>query len=121
VPEELQQHPPFDDVAHLLVRAPGSESLDRSVNARRWLKTTFLSLEPPFEGRANGASFTSWQLVPGGWFEQRPTQLLQDGSHFLDTTGTESLQLADGVTMWPSTICSIRVRTRSGCENGSRP
>ena len=74
------------------------ESLDRSVNARRWLKATFLSLEPPFEGRANRASFTSWQLVPGGWFEQRPTQLVQDDSRFLGAIGAEPLQLADGVT-----------------------
>lgn len=73
-------------------------SLDRSANARRWLKSTFLSLEPPFEGRANRASFTSWQLVPGGWFEQKPIQLLQDGNHFVATTGTVSLQLADSVS-----------------------
>lgn len=78
--------------------AAARESLDRSVNARRWLKATFLSLAPPFEGRATRASFTSWQLVPGGWFEQRPTQLLRDGSHFIGTTGTESFQLADSVS-----------------------
>lgn len=74
------------------------ESLDRSVNARRWLKATFLSLEPPFEGRANRASFTSWQLVPGGWFEQTPTRLVQEGSHFLGVAGIEPLQLANGVS-----------------------
>ena len=78
--------------------ATARASLDRSANARRWLKATFLSLEPPFEGRANRASFTSWQLVPGGWFEQRPTQLVQNGSSFLGATGTESLQLADSVS-----------------------
>jgi len=73
-------------------------SLDRSVNARRWLKATLLSLEPPFEGRVNRASFTSWQLVPGGWFEQQPTQLLLQNGDFLGTAGGESLHLADGVT-----------------------
>jgi len=78
--------------------ATARESLDRSANARRWLKSTFLSLEPPFEGRAHRASFTSWQLVPGGWFEQRPTQLVQDNSRFLGATGAEPLQLADGVS-----------------------
>ncbi len=78
--------------------AVARENLDRSTNARRWLKATFLSLEPPFEGRANRASFTSWQLVPGGWLEQRPTQLSQDGSRFLGATGAEPLQLADGVS-----------------------
>jgi len=73
-------------------------SLDRSANARRWLKGTFLSLEPPFEGRANRASFTSWQLVPGGWFEPRATTLGQRGTRFLGTTGAESLWLADSVS-----------------------
>ena len=78
--------------------AAARESLDRNVNARRWLKATFLSLEPPFEGRANRASFTSWQLVSGGWFEQTPTHLTQEGSHFLGATGGAPLKLADGVT-----------------------
>ena len=78
--------------------ATARASLDRSANARRWLKATFLSLEPPFEGRANRASFASWELVPGGWFEQHPIQLLQNGSSFLGATGTESLQLADSVS-----------------------
>jgi len=73
-------------------------SLDRSVNARRWLKATLLSLEPPFEGRTNRAAFTSWQLVPGGWFEQQPTQLLLQNGDFLGNAGSESLHLADGVT-----------------------
>lgn len=74
------------------------ETLDRGVNARRWLKATILSLDPPFEGRAKHASFTSWQLVPGGWFEQAPIQLRQDGSRFVGTTGAESLQLGDSVS-----------------------
>jgi prepilin-type N-terminal cleavage/methylation domain-containing protein len=78
--------------------AVARESLDRSVNARRWLKATFLSLEPPFEGHANRASFTSWQVVPGGWFEQAPTQLGEEGSYFVGATGAERLQLADGVS-----------------------
>jgi len=78
--------------------AAARQSLDRSANARRWLKATFLSLEPPFEGRANRASFTSWQLVPGGWFEQRPTQLVQDDSRFLGVIGAEPLRLAGGVS-----------------------
>jgi hypothetical protein len=73
-------------------------SLDRSVNARRWLNATFLSLEPPFEGRTNRAAFTSWQLVPGGWFEKKSTQLLLLNGDFLGNAGGESLHLADGVT-----------------------
>lgn len=78
--------------------AAARESLDRGANSRRWLKATFLSLEPPFEGRMNRMSFTSWQLVPGGWFEQRPTQLLQEGNRFLAASGAEPLQLGDGVS-----------------------
>jgi prepilin-type N-terminal cleavage/methylation domain-containing protein len=78
--------------------AVARESLDRHVNARRWLKATFLSLEPPFEGHANRASFTSWQLVPGGWFEQTPTRLAQEKGSFFGVTGAERLQLGDGVT-----------------------
>ncbi len=84
------------DGAHAVAAARAR--LDRSANARRWLKATFLSLEPPFEGRANRASFTSWQLVPGGWFEQTPTQLVQDGGRFLGMSGGEPLQLADSVS-----------------------
>ena len=78
--------------------AAARESLDRSVNARRWLKATFLSLDPPFEGRANRASFTSWQLMPGGWLEPRSIQLLQEGTRFVGKTGGESLPLAGGVS-----------------------
>jgi len=74
------------------------ENLDRSANARRWLKATFLSLEPPFEGRADRVSFSSWQLVPGDWFEQTPTQLVQDEHRLLGTTWADSLRLADSVT-----------------------
>lgn len=78
--------------------AVARESLDRRVNARRWLKATFLSLEPPFEGRANRASFTSWQIVPGGWFEKIPTQLVFENHDFFGVTGGERLQLADSVS-----------------------
>jgi len=72
--------------------------LDRSSNARRWLKATFLSLEPPFEGRIKEVSFTSWQLAPGGWFEQQQTQLGRDGRRLVATHGNAVLQLADNVS-----------------------
>ena len=77
--------------------AASRESLDRNANARRWLKATFLSLEPPFEGRVDRASFTSWQLSSGGWFEQKPTTLSRDGARFVGTSAGASLALADGV------------------------
>jgi prepilin-type N-terminal cleavage/methylation domain-containing protein len=77
--------------------AAARESLDRSVNARRWLKGTFLSLEPPFEGRVNRATFTSWQLVAGGWFEPQPISLAREGNRFVATSGQQTLVLADSV------------------------
>lgn len=77
--------------------AAAREGLDRAANGRRWLKSTFLSLEPPFEGRSNGASFTAWALTPGGWFEPRPIMLRREGERFLGKTGSESLVLASGI------------------------
>ena len=78
--------------------AVARERLDHDANARRWLKGTFLSLDPPFEGRVNHASFTSWQLVPGGWLEPQSTMLLQEGGRLLGKKGDEALELADGVS-----------------------
>lgn len=72
--------------------------LDRHANARRWLKATFLSLDPPFQGLRESASFTSWQLTSGGWFEPRPIVLQLDGSTLVGTTGGESLRLTEGVS-----------------------
>lgn len=67
------------------------ESLDREVNARRWLKATFLSLEPPFEGRTDRASFTSWQLTSGGWLEPQPTVLAQEEDQFVGMRGVSAV------------------------------
>lgn len=74
------------------------QDLDRRSNARRWLKATLLSLEPPFDGRTTRVSFISWQLTPGGWFEQEPVELVHEGSRFIAHHGGATLQLADGVT-----------------------
>lgn len=73
-------------------------NLDRSSNARRWLKATFLSLEPPFEGRTGRVSFTSWQLTPGGWFAQQQTELGRNGPRLVATHGNAALELANNVT-----------------------
>ena len=78
--------------------ADARHELDRSANARRWLKGTFLSLEPPFEGRREQVSFTSWQQTAGGWFEQKPTILQLDGSTLVGSTGIGQLRLATGVS-----------------------
>ena len=72
--------------------------LDRMANSRRWLKATFLSLEPPFEGRANRASFTSWQLGSGGWFEPTQTVLQQTGSALIGSADAEEIRLGEGVS-----------------------
>ena len=74
------------------------EDLDRSSNARRWLKATFLSLEPPFEGHVDHVSFVSWQLTSGGWFEQQKVDLAQEATRFVAVRGGEKLELADGVS-----------------------
>jgi len=72
--------------------------LDRRSNARRWLKAAFLSLEPPFEGRARRVAFSSWQRTSGGWFERQSIELTQDGGRLLATHGTDAIQLADSAT-----------------------
>ena len=64
------------------------ETLDREANARRWLKASFLSLDPPFEGKPDRVRFTAWQLSAGGWFEPQRIDL-----------GREAFRLAaDSVT-----------------------
>ena len=78
--------------------ATARQDLDRSANARRWLKATFLSLEPPFEGRRDRISFSSWQLSPGGWLEQSATILQQDGPRLTGKSGGQTIRLADGVS-----------------------
>ncbi|HEV8265789.1 MAG TPA: prepilin-type N-terminal cleavage/methylation domain-containing protein [Gemmatimonadales bacterium] len=80
--------------------AEAREALDREANGRRWLKATFLSLDAPFEGRAERAAFTSWQLSAGGWFEERHIELRREDDRFvaLVGVGNESLDLANEVT-----------------------
>ncbi len=72
--------------------------LDRAANGHRWLKATFLSLEPPFEGRADRVSFTSWQLTSGGWLEPSKTVLQASDSALIGSAGDEQLRLAEGVS-----------------------
>jgi len=74
------------------------QALDHRANARRWLKATFLSLEPPFEGRTDRVSFTSWQLTSGGWLAQQPTTLQLADDEFTANSGSTTLDLADSVS-----------------------
>jgi prepilin-type N-terminal cleavage/methylation domain-containing protein len=78
--------------------AAARERLDREANARRWLKATLLSLDPPFEGRTDRVAFTAWHLTPGGWFEPAPTSLSLEGDRFIARSGDATLDLADGVS-----------------------
>ena len=78
--------------------AAARESLDRSANGRRWLKSTFLSLEPPFEGRLDRSSFMSWELVPGGWFEPQSITLRLDGDRLVAHANGSTVVLGTGVT-----------------------
>jgi prepilin-type N-terminal cleavage/methylation domain-containing protein len=78
--------------------AGARQSLDHSSNARRWLKVTFLSLQPPFEGQSDRLSFMSWQLTSGGWFEQEPTELVLDRSRVVVRAGNITFPLVDNVT-----------------------
>lgn len=95
----LAAHQMFTGVADG-ARAVATERqvLDRRSNARRWLKATFLSLEAPFEGRANNISFTSWQLTPGGWFEPQPIAVGCHGTLLVARHAGDILTLADDVT-----------------------
>src|SRR6266496_6431901 len=66
-------------------------SLDRAVNARRWLAATFLSLDVGtdgaggFDGRPDHAAFSTWLLTPDGWFERRTVSLARQDDRLVAT------------------------------------
>ena len=78
--------------------------LDRSANARRWLKGAFLSLDAGtegangFEGRPDRMAFSSWLLTPDGWFERRQVTLSLAGERLVASVspGT-SIPLMDSI------------------------
>jgi len=76
--------------------AIGRESLDRSSNARRWLKAAFLSLEPPFDGRSGRVAFKSWQLRSGGWFAPESVTLSVEQDRLVANVSGQPLQLEGG-------------------------
>jgi len=76
--------------------ASARESLDHNSNARRWLKAAFLSLEPPFDGRANRMSFTSWQETPGGWFAPKSVVLALEKDRLIASAADQSIELRTG-------------------------
>src|SRR5947208_2481554 len=62
-------------------------TLDRSTNARRWLKSTFLSLDVGtdgaggFDGRPDHVAFSTWLVTSDGWFERRQVTLGEEQGH----------------------------------------
>jgi type II secretory pathway pseudopilin PulG len=78
--------------------AAAREHLDRQANARRWLKSAYLSLEPPFEGRTDRMSFSSWQLSSGGWFEPRVLTVSRAGDQLVAEGAAGTVVLREGVT-----------------------
>jgi len=78
--------------------ASAREALDRSSNGRRWLKAAFLSLEPPFDGRASRMSFTSWQETSGGWFSPKSVVLTLEQDRLTARAADQSIELRTGAT-----------------------
>src|SRR6266496_87630 len=79
-------------------------SLDRAVNARRWLAATFLSLDVGtddaggFDGRPDHAAFASWLLTPDGWFERRTVSLARDNDRVVASVAPgQPIALMDSV------------------------
>ena len=65
------------------------QSLDRTMNARRWLAATFLSLDVGmesaggFDGRVDRMAFAAWQRTADGWFERRRITLAREGDRLV--------------------------------------
>jgi prepilin-type N-terminal cleavage/methylation domain-containing protein len=79
-------------------------TLDRRMNARRWLTVTLLNLEVgttgahPFEGHPDQVTFTSWRPVAVGWLERGTAHLgLSSGEFRLESDGMDPVVLADSV------------------------
>ena len=79
-------------------------SLDRAMNASRWLTSAVGSLEVgdqtgPFVGRPNEVAFGTWQLTPEGWLTRQRVALGEAGGRFVATPAQgETLVLADRVS-----------------------
>jgi prepilin-type N-terminal cleavage/methylation domain-containing protein len=78
-------------------------TLDRDMNARRLLAASFLSLEigqtvgSAFEGHPDRMTFSTWQLVPGGWLEPRRASLAAAGGRLMLSLSSSPITLADSV------------------------
>jgi len=77
-------------------------ALDRDANARRWLTSSWRSLEVGgaaggFTGAPQEATYSSWVRTPGGWWVRSRVRLGVVQERFVAVTDTETLVLADGV------------------------
>ncbi|HEU4647901.1 MAG TPA: prepilin-type N-terminal cleavage/methylation domain-containing protein [Gemmatimonadales bacterium] len=77
-------------------------SLDRQVNAHRWLAAAFLSADlgdsaTVFVGNTNGVGFQTWLQTPDGWFEQRDVLVRQDGHRLVASSATDTMSLDEAV------------------------
>src|SRR5919197_4553965 len=80
------------------------DRLDHTMNARRWLAATFLSLDVGtdstggFEGRAHRMEFAAWERTPDGWFERRHVALGREADRFeASATPGAAVELMDSV------------------------
>jgi len=80
-------------------------ALDRAANARRWLTSTFLSLDVGtdgaggFDGRPDHVVFSTWLLMPDGWFERRQVTLNAEHGHLRAAVNPGApIALVDSVT-----------------------
>jgi prepilin-type N-terminal cleavage/methylation domain-containing protein len=86
--------------------AAARQRLDREMNARRWLRATFLSLDVGtdsaggFAGHPTQVEFAAWARTPDDWFERRRMTLARDGDRLIATataTASPPIALQDSV------------------------
>ncbi|HXG96333.1 MAG TPA: type II secretion system protein [Gemmatimonadales bacterium] len=77
-------------------------TLDRNMNARRWLIEAFGSLDVGtsgggFTGRADRVEFAASQRVSQGWLETRPITVSREGDSLVANVGPQRLTIARAV------------------------
>lgn len=79
-------------------------TLDRTMNAQRWLRAAFLSLDMgtdtalPFDGHPERVRFSTWLQTADGWFARRTVTLARQERRFVATTAPGSaIVLGDSV------------------------
>jgi len=79
-------------------------ALDRDMNARRWLRAAFLSVDMgtdsalTFDGHPNRITFSAWLLTADGWFARRNVTLARQVDRFIATLAPgDTIVLSRGV------------------------